>query len=302
MRKILSTAILLSVTTAVAWAGVAAEVAELQGKMVEAEAKLKLVQDKIETARARHGKADMELRDSVRRMVRVGQYPAGFWVMRSVLMDTPGQAELLQAMARQQSGKLVQAQSEAKQLAALYGQINTQLQAVRDVQAAYNEADGRLVTAEKVVLRRAGVQADALVEDLQAALENGVRNEDLGAKTPVMVDSRAAGGLPVAGRVERGFGQGSGARKGGVVLKAAAGADVRATQAGRVLYAGPFRHFGGLVILKNVRGEDVLMGGLGTLAVKAGDDVAAGTVVGGLAEEGRLYWEVRRSGRVVDPL
>lgn len=292
--------LLLVLVPALGWAGVAAEVADLQAKMAEAEGKLKLVQEKIEQARGKHGKADAELRQSVQRMVRVGQYPAGFWLARSVLMDSPGQVELMEVMARQQGQSLVQAQAEAGQLAKLYGEINAQLQAVRDVQAAYGEADGRLMAAEKVVLRRAGVQAEGLMADLEEALKEGVRTEELGVRKMVPVE--AGGGLPVAGRVERAFGAGNGAQKGGVVLKAVAGADVRAVGAGRVLYAGPFRHFGGLVIVKTVRGEDVLLGGLGTLAVKAGEDVASGQVLGGAGEEGRIYWEVRRGGRVVNPL
>jgi septal ring factor EnvC (AmiA/AmiB activator) len=285
------------------WAGTAEDVAELQGKVAEAEAKLRQVQERIGAARVRHGAADVDLRESVRRMVRIGQYPAGFWLMRSVVMDTPGQAELMQVMARQQGEKLIQAQAEAGQLTKLYGQVNSQLQAVRDVQAAYSEADGRLREAEKAVLRRAGIQADALSEDLTAALETRATVvANFPPKVRVTADAGPAGGLPVAGRVERGFGEGNDAKKGGVVLRAAAGADVRAVQAARVLYAGPFRHFGGLVIVKTVRGEDMLMGGLGTLVVKAGEDVAAGQVLGGVGDEGRIYWEVRRSGRVVNPL
>lgn len=297
-------ALVLVLLPALAMAGTAAEVADLQAKVDAAETKLGLVQAKITAARARHGKADAELRDSVRQMVRVQQYPQGFWLMRSVLMDTPMQAELMQVMARQQGRNLVQAQAEAGTLTELYGQINSQLQAVRDVQAAYGEANGRLVDAEKAVLRRAGIQADALSADLQAALDASVTIPEVSVRKPVasvVVDTATAGGLPVAGRVERPYGA-AGTTHSGIVLKAAAGAQVRATQAARVLYAGPFKHFGGLVIMKTVRGEDVLLGGLGTLQVKAGMDLAAGQVLGGAGDDGRIYWEVRRSGKVVNPL
>lgn len=286
-----------------AMAATAGEVADLEAKVAAAEKRLEAVQARITAARARHKSADGQLQEAVRTMVRVGQYPQGFWLMRSVVMDTPAQAELMQVVARMQGQQLVQAQREAGQLAELYGDVNRQLQAVRDVQAAYGDAHGQLLAAEKAVLRRAGIQADALSEDLQAALDSSVTIvEEAPRKAATVRREEAAGGLPVAGRVERAFGSGQGASKAGVVLKAAAGAQVRATQAGRVLYAGPFRHFGGLVIVKTVRGEDVVLGGLGTLSVKAGDDVGAGTVLGGLGDEGRLYWEVRRRGRAVNPL
>ncbi len=276
------------------------EVMELQGKVAEAEKKLDVIQDRIGAARKRYKAADTELQDSVRALVRVGQYPPGFWLARSVVMDSPSQAELVRVVGSQQSAKLAQAQAEASQLAELYGAANRQLAAVREIQQTYGDARGLLHEAEKRVLRRAGIQADSLSEDLQAALDSKVVVANL-RKAPVL-DAASAGGLPVAGRVERGFGQGEGSAKAGVVLKAVAGAEVRATQPARVMFAGPFRHFGGLVIVKTVSGEDVLLGGLGTLAVNAGDDVAAGQVLGGVGDEGRIYWEVRKRGRVVNPL
>lgn len=276
------------------------EVMELGGKVAEAEARLEAIQGKIEAARERHKAADAELQDSVRALVRVGQYPQGLWLARSVMMNSPAQSELVKVVGRQQSLKLAQAQAEAGQLAELYGQANRQLAAVREIQATYGDARGKLHEAEKRVLRRAGIQADALSEDLQAALESKAPVVAL-RKAPVMTDG-AAGGLPVVGRIERGFGQGEGAARAGVVLRAAEGAEVRATQAAKVMFAGPFRHFGGLVIVKTVSGEDVLLGGMGTLNVNAGDDVAAGQVLGSVGDEGRIYWEVRRRGRVVNPL
>ncbi len=298
--------LVLLMMPAVVGAAEAEDVAALAAKVRAAEAQLEIVQARIEAARSRHKKADGHLQQAVRTMVRLGQYPQGFWVLRSVVMDSPAQAGLMQASGRMQANQLLQAQAEAGQLTELYGAVNRQLQAVRDVQAAYGEAHGKLLAAEKAVLRRAGVQADALSEDLAAALEGSQGNSSQVAKVAmvpvVRTQEASAGGLPVAGRVERPFGSGNGGSKAGVVLKAVGGAEVRAVQAGRVLYAGPFKHFGGLVIVKTVRGEDMVLGGLGGLSVKANEDVGAGTVLGVLGDEGRLYWEVRRRGRAVDPL
>lgn len=100
----------------------------------------------------------------------------------------------------------------------------------------------------------------------------------------------------------QGFRAGKGATAEGVVLRAAKGSTVQTLVSGEVLYSGPFRKFGGLIIVKAVTGEDVLYGGLGTLNVSAGDTVQAGQIVGTLGDDGKLYWEERRRGRVVDPL
>ena len=288
-------AVLMMPTAAMAAGNV---VMDLEVQLKDAEAKLEQVQARIEQAKGRNKAADAQLQQSVRALVRVGQYPQGFWLARSVMMDTPMQAELIRVMGQQQAQALVQAQTEAKALSRLYGEANAQLQAVRDVQVAYSDARGQLHAAEQAVLRRAGIQAGQLSSDLEDALANPQALAKDTVRLPVGGSNEVAGGLPVAGRVEKAFGAG----RGGVVLRAVAGAPVHATQAARVLYAGPFKHFGGLVIVKTVRGEDVLLGGMDMLNVNAGEDVAPGQQLGTAGEEGRIYWEVRRRGRVVNPL
>ncbi len=281
-------------------------VAELAARLQAAESRLSEVQAQIAKSRSQAGEADTNLRQSVQAAVRLGQYPPGFWLMRSVVTDAPVQAGLVQAMSRQHARRMVSSQAEAAGLSRLYGQANQQLAALRQVQSAYADSRASLLQVERQVLRRAGMQAEALEGVLQAALEQAPVAEQTGGNKPVAVEDAApegvGGGLPVAGRVLRGFGRSEGATRDGVVLAAPEGAPVMATRAAKVLFAGPFRHFGGLVIVKTVRGEDMLLGGMGTLNVNAGDDVAAGQQLGLVGEEGRIYWEVRRRGQVVNPL
>ncbi len=271
----------------------------LEASLKDAEARLQEIQRKIEDSRGAHGKADKELRRSVENVVKLGQYPQGFWLARSMVMDAPAQADVVRVIGRQQAQRMARSRAEVGALTSLYGQANMQLQDLRQVQAAYADSRGKLMAVEQQVLRRAGLQADALEAGMEEALKAPVGKVTVVAPVTAPV---SAGGLPVAGRVIRGFGSGEGAAKAGVVLRAPEGAPVKATQAAKVLFAGPFRHFGGLVIVKTVRGEDVLLGGMGTLNVNAGDDVQVGQQLGSVGEEGRIYWEVRRRGRVVNPL
>ena len=270
----------------------------LEARLQAAETRLQEIQQKIVRSRQQHAQADSRLRRSVADSVRLGQYPQGFWLVRSVMMNTPLQADIVAVMGRQQARSLLTSRAEVGALAELYGQATLQIEDLRQVRGAYAESRGNLLKVEQDVLRRAGLQAEALEQGMAEALK-----APLGKVKPVVTAPPAvAGGLPVAGRVVRGFGSGEGAAKAGVVLRAPQDAPVRATQAAKVLFAGPFRHFGGLVIVKTVGGEDVLLGGMGTLNVNAGDDVAAGQQLGSVGEEGRIYWEVRRRGRVVNPL
>lgn len=291
-------AILMAVANGAAWAAPNAY-DTLEASLQAAEARLQDIQDKIEQNRRQHAQADSRLRRSVADMVRLGQYPQGFWLVRSVMMNVPLQADVVRVMGRQQARSLLASRAEVGALAELYGQANGQIEDLRQVRAAYADSRGKLLKVEQDVLRRAGLQAEALEQGMAEALK-----APLGKVKPVVVavPKGTAGGLPVAGRVIRGFGSGEGAAKAGVVLRAPQDAPVRATQAAKVLFAGPFRHFGGLVIVKTVSGEDVLLGGMGTLNVNAGDDVVAGQQLGSVGDEGRIYWEVRRRGRVVNPL
>ena len=114
--------------------------------------------------------------------------------------------------------------------------------------------------------------------------------------------------LPVAGRIESGFGRGDARRNKGLVVAARGGALVRAPTDGWVAYAGPFRSYGEIVIM-NV-GDDyrMVLSGLGSSDVALGQFVLAGEPIGRLAKplgEGApapsLYVEVRQGERPIDP-
>lgn len=94
----------------------------------------------------------------------------------------------------------------------------------------------------------------------------------------------------------------------GIDLAATLGGEVRAAGAGEVVYAGNgIRGYGELVI---VRHDDDYLSAYGhnrKIRVQEGDRVKAGDVVaetgyGNDATAPRLYFEIRRSGKPVDPL
>lgn len=108
---------------------------------------------------------------------------------------------------------------------------------------------------------------------------------------------------PVGGRVLRRFEPpatpyGPGHR--GVDLRAEAGEAVRAALAGTVAFAGPV---GGVawVTVEHGDGLDTTYGGLEP-AVRAGDRVPAGAVLGYATNAGRIDWGARHRQRYIDPL
>ncbi len=125
---------------------------------------------------------------------------------------------------------------------------------------------------------------------------------------------RGGGGLrlrrPVEGFLVASFGQTptpDAAPGQGVRLSALNDGQVVAPAAGRVVFAGPFRAYGGVLILEAPGGYHILLTGLGRLTARLGESVEAGAPVGRMRKRRRaareeLYLEVRKDGRPVNPL
>jgi murein DD-endopeptidase MepM/ murein hydrolase activator NlpD len=159
----------------------------------------------------------------------------------------------------------------------------------------------RLNALELAQLARMGRDVSAALAEVSQAPTVGLRPEELAdsiggmAPTPTSQPVTAKAGprsLPASGRVRT---QGLGVR-----IMATSGSRVRAGTAGEVLYAGPFKQLGGLVIVATPEGDDVVLANLATLQVLPGDVVTPEQVLGTVGEGG-VYWEIRRKGRAIKP-
>lgn len=122
---------------------------------------------------------------------------------------------------------------------------------------------------------------------------------------------------PAAGRFSRRFGRsdGNGGVMRGDMVATQSGAIVTAPADGSVLYAGPFRSYGQLLILNAGDGYHVVLAGMGRISVSLGQSVLAGEPVGTMGEARvasaaafengntapELYIEFRKDGKPVDP-
>ncbi len=114
--------------------------------------------------------------------------------------------------------------------------------------------------------------------------------------------------LPASGRVVHRFGaaDGDGGRAEGITIETRPAAHVVAPRRGRVVFAGPFRGYGRLLIIEHDEGYHVLLAGLDRIDAVVGDEVLAGEPVGAMTASSNrtpnLYLELRRSGRPINPL
>jgi septal ring factor EnvC (AmiA/AmiB activator) len=122
--------------------------------------------------------------------------------------------------------------------------------------------------------------------------------------------------LPVNGVKMREFGSsdGSGGVEKGISLATRAGAQVTTPCDGWVVYAGPFRSYGQLLILNAGGGYHVLIAGMGRISVNIGQFVLTGepvatmgttsqvaSILAANASQPVLYIEFRKDGTPIDP-
>jgi len=123
--------------------------------------------------------------------------------------------------------------------------------------------------------------------------------------------------LPVSGRRIRAFGHvdDAGVASFGDTVRTQSGAIVTAPSDATVLYAGPFRSYGQLLILDAGGGYHIVLAGLGRISVSQGQPILAGEPVGAMGETRvasasavgnvsalpELYIEFRKDQKPVDP-
>ena len=89
----------------------------------------------------------------------------------------------------------------------------------------------------------------------------------------------------------------------GIRLRARPATPVIAPHDGRVVFSGPFRGYGRILLIEYSEGYHTLLAGLGRLDAVTGQDVLAGEPVGIMdnTDQASLYVEVRRDGRPINP-
>ena len=124
------------------------------------------------------------------------------------------------------------------------------------------------------------------------------------------VVSKARGAMfyPAAGRVIGLYGQATetGLTRKGIVIETRPGGQVVAPYDGQVVFSGPFRGYGQLLIIEHSEGYHTLLAGLSKLDGSIGQKVVAGEPIGvmGRPDAGKpaLYVELRRRGQPINPL
>jgi septal ring factor EnvC (AmiA/AmiB activator) len=184
------------------------------------------------------------------------------------------------------------------------------------IQLAQNRADAGKTEAERdAVVEDANEDEEKVDEELEASDESLARSLSLLVKNESERDfHRLKGTLlpPISKTHSHGYGprkqRGSMSyvRHTGMTWKVARGTDVRATAGGLVAFASGFEGFGKLIIIDHGDEYHSLYAHLSQIDVEVGDHVDRGAVIGesgatGSFEGAKLYFELRKDGKPIDP-
>lgn len=225
------------------------------------------------------------------------------------LAEEKSRLELLLDVKRQEHARSVRSLEIEKQRAA---ELAAQAGSLKDLIATLeNEIESARTAAEKA--------RQATVDTAGRQPERYDPFSDPGRLAPAIAFQDAQGQLPrpVSGAMLKDFGQEDdfGGMTEGQTIATRPGANVTAPSDGWVVYSGPFRSFGELLILNTGDGYHVLLAGMDRIDAELGQFVLAGEPVGVMGStewasastfgmgstQPILYVEFRKDGRAIDP-
>lgn len=262
---------------------------------------------------------------SVRSAILLGAVVPGMRAQTDVLVANLKELTRVTASIEAERARMaatVAEQAAEKQRLTLLLQAKRKLQADTEEALAQEKKNGLALAAKAKSLKDliAAIEKDAHDKRTAAAAEPAALPVPEANQLTASVPFSALKGqvaLPVIGKVKRRFGSsdGNGSALMGDMVATQSGSIVTAPADGKVLYAGPFRSYGQLLILDAGDGYHVVLAGMTGLNVASGQSVLAGEPIGAMGEARvasasapagennvpELYVEFRKDGKPVDP-
>ncbi|MGB4102074.1 MAG: peptidoglycan DD-metalloendopeptidase family protein [Alphaproteobacteria bacterium] len=281
----------------------------------------------VETAAARADLAatgKMESR-ALGVMLRLAHTPPTLWWLNDgISLDQERRMLLLRAAIRGLDHRAILLREKLLKAEKLQVRLEAKQRKLADAKAdllAQKEQLNALIAARQKVAAQHTVQRGALLKeaerlaasaaDLHALLDKMARKKGKNRLNRQGPPEMAQGDLvlPVSGRVKQEFGalDSYGVKSRGTTLMALPGSRIVGPWAGKVVFAGPFKGYGAILILQHAGDYHSLLAGFGRIDVRVGQTVTAGEPVGimAAAKKGNwaeLYFELRRDGDTVNPL
>lgn len=324
-------------------AGVAARIQEIEARIAGEEARARLIALQRAEQRARLAEQQRPLVRLTAALQRLSRRPPALSLLRpGSITDTMHMRAILATMLPEVESRTAGLRAEIARGRGLERQAQATALALRASErdlAGRRQSLAALETRQRLASRAAGSVADreeeralALAEqardldalaadlgkagELRQALERlpgpvlrPARPEEsqvVAIEAPATPEPGPSTYIPpVAGRLVAGFGdsQPGRPRSRGIALAVRPGAQVIAPAAGRVVFAGPYRGYGRIVIIEHDGGWTSLITGLAQLDARVGDVMVTGSPLGIAGPSTPIITlELRRDGAPVNPL
>lgn len=198
-----------------------------------------------------------------------------------------------------------QIKTMAKRLESKRRNMNALIQKKTKLQSTFASESTRAKEKASSLARQASDLKDLLARlDAESARQRKLHNT-MGIPTGAFMAARGNIPFPVKGNIIKKFGEmtDSGLSSKGITIKTRPNAQVISPYDGTVLFAGPFRGYGELLIIEHGDGYHTLLAGIGRLDTSIGQSLLAGEPVGIMVADSNpsLYIEIRKNGQPVNP-
>lgn len=296
---------------------IAKEVQWAESRLSQRERELANVTTELKAAEANYTTRKSDYSRTIRSLLRMHELPATAYFTRPENMQQMMRtAAVMEATSTSLSKKAAELSSEIRRLSTIRARAEAANHAVKNEQNRLKQEQAKL--AREVSKRQAllkNLRGDYALEKAQvAALSKQARTVQelitrLDAKTPAPKRlkgvSMGGGRAPLAGTILHRFGQKKNANETwrGMVLRGRPSGIVVAPHDGEVVFTGPFRDYGPMVLLRHGNGYISLLAGLGRVDVGLNQEVKAGEPLGAMPNtaSGELYVELRENSKTIDP-
>jgi len=238
------------------------------------------------------------------RLTRAGLLPVGQGF--DALVEHAAKVERMRRALDQDAGELARLgrrreaiTRELGELAKLRGPIELEQGTIAKARAALEEAEDRRRAFERAFQKSSGPSDYVAVYGADPGAA-----DPLPTPTEGFLAMRGRLPFPLRGRAEIRDVRRPGAGGPGLEMRAPTGTPVYTVHPGRVSFADSFDPYGQVVILDHGSHFYTLLGNLGSIDVRVGDELPLGARVGSVGSDGKggvLYVEIRRNTETLDP-
>lgn len=207
-------------------------------------------------------------------------------------------------MRQQVEGRSQQTKKEAERLAMQASDLRElweKIEYERELKRRRDEEIRRAARAREEKARRA-----FLDEQRRQKTNSSVAQTSAGkAKAGDFANAKGKLAKPARGKLLTSYGQelSKGVTSKGMVIQTRNGAQVIVPYDGSVVFSGPFKGYGNLIIIDHGQGYMSLLAGMSAVQAEIGQLVLAGEPVGIMPQQGlaKLYVEIRKNKRPINP-